>query len=257
MDHVRVNLLGLRVSALDLPRAVAVIRGWFETGPATPRYICIRDAHGVVRAQSDAEFKRIHNDAAMVTSDGMPLVWMLRRLGQPDARRVYGPDLMLAVVGDPLLAAKRHYFYGGAPGVAEKLIARLRATAPDLNVVGWRSPPFGDFDLATREAEGAVISASRPDFVWVGLGTPKQERWMALETPRLGIPVTVGVGAAFDFHAGLKPQAPAFMQRNGLEWAFRLASEPRRLWKRYLVTVPSFAWLAFLQLSGLKRFSED
>jgi N-acetylglucosaminyldiphosphoundecaprenol N-acetyl-beta-D-mannosaminyltransferase len=149
---------------------------------------------------------------------------------------------MLACCTRSLETGASHYFFGGAPGIADRLAGRLSARFPGLKVAGTCSPPFRpltpdeDAELIER------IDAANPDIVWVGLSTPKQERWMAAHVGRLKAPALVGVGAAFDFHAGVKRQAPRWMQRNGLEWAFRLGTEPRRLWKRYLVNNPSFVW---------------
>lgn len=255
--HARENILGIRVSALSLAGAVDIFAAWVEAAARPARYVCIRDAHGVVRGLGDPELRAIHNRADMVTSDGMPLVWILRRRGHAGATRVYGPDLMHAVMADPRLRARRHFFYGGLPGIPERLVEQLSRRFPGLAVAGTLSPPFGDPSPEEDAALVAQVNAARPDIVWVGLSTPKQERWMASHRERVDAAVLVGVGAAFDFHAGVKPQAPLWMQRNGLEWIFRLATEPRRLAGRYLKTVPTFALLALLQELGLKDFPVD
>ncbi len=185
----------------------------------------------------------------------MPVVWMLRWQGFKNVQRVYGPDLLQAACARSLETGWRHYFYGGAPQVAEKLKDKLCADYPGLQVVGMESPPFRP--LTAEEDEDAVqrIRQARPDIVWVGLGAPRQDFWMAEHLDRLGVPVLVGVGAAFDFLSGAKPQAPLWMRRSGLEWLFRLATEPRRLWRRYLIGNPRFLYLCLLQRLGLKRFS--
>ena len=178
---------------------------------------------------TDDEMRRIHEGAGLVTPDGMPLVWMAHLLGHSRVERVYGPDLLLACCEMSTRRGYRHFFYGGAPGVGERLAARLEARFPGLSVAGLYSPPFRPL---TPEEDAALvdrIDAARPDIVWVGLSTPKQERWMAAHVGRLQAPVLVGVGAAFDFHAGVKRQAPRWMRRSGLEWSFRLMTEPRRL----------------------------
>jgi N-acetylglucosaminyldiphosphoundecaprenol N-acetyl-beta-D-mannosaminyltransferase len=248
----RINLLGIQVSALDLPRAADAVAAAIRAGRR--EYVCIRDAHGVVRAQSDAALRAAHNEAFLVTPDGMPLVWALKRAGHRDAGRVYGPDLMLELFARSERSGWRHYLYGSTPAVLDRLEARLRERFPDARIVGRHAPPFRPATEAERAAEIAAIDASGADIVWVGLGTPKQELWMAATRPLLAAPMMIGVGAAFDFHAGLKPQAPARLQRAGLEWVFRLASEPRRLWRRYLTTVPTFAALYAAQSLGLKSF---
>jgi N-acetylglucosaminyldiphosphoundecaprenol N-acetyl-beta-D-mannosaminyltransferase len=180
----------------------------------------------------------------MITTDGMPLVWFCRLEGHAGTERVYGPDLLLAVCEAGLSSGRRHCFYGGAPGVAEALADRLKARFPGLQVAAAISPPFsnGHTDADAARGAAAVIDACAPDFVWVGLGAPKQEIWMADHRPYLKAPVLVGVGAAFDFLSGARPQAPAVMRRFGLEWLFRLASEPRRLWPRYSRVAPAFLY---------------
>jgi N-acetylglucosaminyldiphosphoundecaprenol N-acetyl-beta-D-mannosaminyltransferase len=252
-----INVLGVRVSAVNLESATRRIEAAIAEGRR--EYVCVRDAHGVVRCQKDAELRSAHNRAFLVTPDGMPLVWALKRAGYVDSDRVYGPDLMLALIKAGLSKGAsrglRHYFYGATPGTIERLQARLVEKFPGLDIAGSYAPPFRDL-TAWEEAEIAgEINRSTPDIVWVGLGSPKQELWMARMRAGLDAPILIGVGAAFDFHAGLKPQAPRILQRSGFEWAFRLACEPRRLWRRYAVVVPSFLVLILLQRLGLRRFS--
>jgi N-acetylglucosaminyldiphosphoundecaprenol N-acetyl-beta-D-mannosaminyltransferase len=223
-----------------MAQALDTIDRWIRE--RTPHYICITGVHGVMESQRDEGLRKIHAAAGLVTPDGMPLVWLAHFGGHDHVERVYGPDLMLASLSRSLQNQTRHFFFGGAPGVAERLIARLSAQLPGLAVAGFHCPPFRP---PTPEEDQRVvdeINASGADIVWVGLSTPKQERWMSAHVGRLRAPVLVGVGAAFDFHAGLKPQAPGWMQRNGLEWFFRLVTEPRRLWRRYLVNNPAFVW---------------
>ena len=226
--------------------AVAAIESWIASGAR--QYVCVTGVHGVMESQRDAELRGIHNRAGLVTPDGMPLVFLCRWLGQPQTKRVYGPDLMLAVCERSDEAGWRHYFYGGGPGVAEVLQQRLSRRFPRLIVCGVHSPPFGELSLEEDEAIVERIRAARPDVVWVGLSTPKQERWMAAHVDRLAVPVLLGVGAAFDFNSGLKKQAPPWMQRASLEWLHRLSTEPRRLWKRYLLNNPAFVFLVARQL---------
>jgi N-acetylglucosaminyldiphosphoundecaprenol N-acetyl-beta-D-mannosaminyltransferase len=187
----------------------------------------------------------------------MPLVWISRLLGFRHVDRVYGPDLMLAICKRSPGRGYRHFFYGGGDGVAALLKERLQARYPGLDVVGTFTPPFRP--LTEEEDEDIVqcINALSPDIVWIGLSTPKQERWMAAHLGRIGASVMIGVGAAFDFHAGLKKEAPYWIQRSGLQWLFRLVSEPRRLWKRYLTNNPAFAWRITGQLAGLKHYEPD
>lgn len=244
--------MGMRLSALNLALAVKRIEVAVERGERG--YICIRDAHGVVRCHGDPRFKAVHNHAFMVTPDGMPLVWALRLAGYREAGRVYGPDLMLALMERGRERGLRHFLYGATTETLERLETRLRARLPGAQIVGGLAPPFRALTEAEQSDVVERINASGADIVWVGLGTPKQEFWMAEMRALLAPAMLIGVGAAFDFHAGGKRQAPRFIQRSGLEWAFRLASEPRRLWRRYAVTVPNFLWLGACQALRLRSF---
>ena len=252
-DAAWINLLGMRLSALDLEDAAARIERAVDEGRRG--YVCIRDAHGVVKCHRDPALKAVHNQAFLVTPDGMPLVWALRLAGHGRADRVYGPDLMLALFDRGRARGTRHFLYGATPETLERLEARLLARHPGARIVGRFAPPFRALGRDERDEVARRIDGSGADIVWVGLGTPKQELWMAEMRPRLAAPMLIGVGAAFDFHAGAKRQAPRWIQRSGLEWAFRLAAEPRRLARRYAVTVPSFLVLAAAQALRLRRFS--
>lgn len=234
----RVNILGVRVSAIDLPQALDTISSWIAE--RRQRYVCITGAHGVMESRRDAALRVIHNRAGLVTPDGMPLVWMARLLGHPRTRRVYGPDLMRALSALSAKRGYRQFYYGGNAGVADDLAGILSHTYPGLAVAGTLSPPFRPLTAEEDAAIIAQINAASPDIVWVGLSTPKQEYWMAEHAGRLDAPVMIGVGAAFDFLSGKKAQAPLWMQSNGLEWLFRLGQEPRRLARRYLWIVPGF-----------------
>ena len=248
----RCPVLGVGVSPVTPARAVSTIDEWIRSGRR--EYVCVSGVHGVMECQRDGDLKRIHNDAGLVVPDGMPLVWVSKARGHHDVSRVYGPDLMLKVCEEGLARGWRHYLYGGAEGVPQLLQESLSGRYPGIRFVGAWSPPFRP--LSDEEADGVAddINRSGADIVWVGLSTPKQERWMDRFRARLDAPALIGVGAAFDFHAGLKPQAPGWMQRSGLEWLFRLLSEPRRLGPRYLRNNPAFvsriAWEECLRLVG-------
>ena len=233
-----VNILGVGVSAIDPPAALRTIDRWIASGER--HYVCVSGVHGVMESQRDATLRRIHNRAGLVTPDGMPLVWLSRLKGHRTVARVYGPDLMLDCCRLSVERGYRHFLYGGMEGVPELLAGKLTTRFPGLQIVGSYSPPFRALTPAEDEAIVRRINEAEPDIVWIGLSTPKQERWMAEHRDRLRAPVLIGVGAAFDFHAGLKRQAPGWMRRSGLEWLFRLVTEPRRLWKRYLVNNPLF-----------------
>jgi N-acetylglucosaminyldiphosphoundecaprenol N-acetyl-beta-D-mannosaminyltransferase len=237
-DHVRVDVLGVQISAIDLEEAVVQLGTWINQGAST--YVCVTGVHGVMESQRDHVLKSIHNHSGMTTPDGMPMVWASRWAGVRDARRVYGPDLMLAACAQAATAGWRSFFYGGKPGVASQLAANLEIWFPGLQVAGIHSPPFRDLTPAEDQQEVEMINATQPDLVWVGLSTPKQERWMANHLGRVDARVMIGVGAAFDIHSGNLAQAPKFVQRAGLEWLYRLGQEPERLWRRYLRNNPSF-----------------
>ncbi len=254
-DGNRVSILGVRVSTLSMGETVDVLLDWASAArsPEGPRCVCATTVHGLMEARRDPSFRAILNEASLVTADGMPLVWVGRVRGR-QVERVYGPDLMLRLCAASAGRAIRHYFYGGVTGVAEQLAVNLEKRFPGLRVAGWWSPSFNR--LADGELRDAAhrINSSGADIVWVGLGTPKQERWMAALRSRLAAKVMLTVGAAFDFHTGRVRQAPRLLQRAGLEWAFRLSQEPRRLWRRYALNNPLFVVLAGLELLGVKRF---
>jgi N-acetylglucosaminyldiphosphoundecaprenol N-acetyl-beta-D-mannosaminyltransferase len=219
--------------------ALAEIERWIEQ--REQHYVCVTGVHGVMESQRDSDLRRIHNASGLTTPDGMPMVWAGRIAGV-EIERVYGPDLMLALCQLAQMRGWSSYFYGGRPGIPERLAARLRDRFPRLRVAGTYSPPFRALTSGDDERVVETINAAAPDIVWVGLSTPKQERWMAGHVERLGAPVLIGVGAAFDIHAGVLAQAPVWMQRSGLEWLYRLTREPRRLWRRYLFNNPVFVY---------------
>jgi len=250
-----VNVLGVLVSPVTMPETVEQIAQWIRDGAR--KYICVTGMHGVMESWKDETLRKIHNAAGLVVPDGMPLVWLCRYRSTKPVERVYGPDLMLAVCDHSRQHGFRHFFLGGGPGVAARLAIRLTARYPGLEVAGTYSPPFGTMKPDEEAQMIAGVHQVRPDILWVGLGTPKQERLMARYILRFDVPVLIGIGAAFDFHTGQKKQAPRWMQRSGLEWLFRLLSEPSRLWRRYLINIPIFVTLVALQLTGLKKFPED
>ena len=248
----RTNVLGVGVSAINIPLTLEVIEGWIKRREA--HYVCVTGVHGLMESQQDENLRDIHNRAGLVTPDGMPLVWLSRLNGLKYVDRVYGPDLMLALCERSLHEGYRHFLYGGGEGVADLLASKLRERFPGLDIVGTYTPPFRPLTEEEDESITDRINSLGADVVWVGLSTPKQERWMAAHVGRLAAPVLIGVGAAFDFHAGLKKQAPYWMQRSGLEWSFRLLTEPRRLWKRYLSNNPRFVGLVVGQWLGFKKY---
>ena len=248
----RVNVLGVGISVLNLNSALDAIAA--AVRERRKGYICVTGVHGVMEAQADENFKTILNRAFLCTPDGMPMVWAGKLAGHKEMRRVYGPDLMLDVCAWSEPSGAKHFFYGGADGVAELLAQKLKEKFPKLQTVGTFTPPFRALDEIEMNNLQVQIRAAQPDILWVGLSTPKQENFMAEFLPKLDVTLMVGVGAAFDFHSGRVKQAPRWMQRSGLEWFYRLCSEPRRLAMRYFRNNPLFVVKFFAQLAGLKKY---
>jgi N-acetylglucosaminyldiphosphoundecaprenol N-acetyl-beta-D-mannosaminyltransferase len=251
----RVNILGVGATPLDLNRAVATLERWRVEGRR--EYVCVVSVHGLVVAQRDPAIRHALNRCSMATEDGMPLVWWSRLAGFSQARRVCGSDLLDKACAYGAPNKFRHYFYGATPKVLEQLIERLKKRHPDLCVAGYHSPPFRPLTESEDAADIATINEAKPDFVWVGLGMPKQEKWMVAHLGKINAAALIGVGAAFDFHAGTKPRAPVWMQSSGLEWLFRLMCEPRRLAHRYLIDNSLFVFHTLQQLMGLKTYPRD
>ena len=244
------RILGMRVDATSYQHATTEILRWSSLGES--RYVCIATVNNVIEAYDDPAYHQVMDGADLVTPDGVPLVWALRLLGVEGATRVYGPDLTpilcerAAALGVPV------GFYGGTPEVLEAMAANLVRRYPELRIAYSFSPPFRPLTPDEEAQVVAGINRSGARILFVGLGAPKQERWMAEHKGTVEA-VMVGVGAAFDFLAGRKRQAPAILQRLGLEWLFRLLNEPRRLWRRYLYRNPKFIALFVLQLTGRER----
>ena len=248
----RVNVLGVGISVLNLRTALAAVVDAVRT--RRKGYICVTGVHGVMEAQDDAGFKRILNGAFLCTPDGMPMVWAGKLDGHSGMSRVYGPDLMLAVCAWSESSGCRHFFYGGAEGVAALLAQKLKEKFPKLQIAGIYTPPFRQLNPDEEKQLQEQVRAAQPDILWVGLSTPKQEKFMAEYLPKLDATLMVGVGAAFDFHSGRVKQAPRWMQRCGLEWFYRLCSEPRRLGKRYLRNNPLFVLKFLGQKTGWRQY---
>ncbi|MBL8013845.1 MAG: WecB/TagA/CpsF family glycosyltransferase [Candidatus Omnitrophica bacterium] len=238
--HQSLDLLGVKVSDVNIPKAVAIIRQWISSRHKT--YVCVAPVATLVDCQNDPDYRRIINSANMVTPDGMPVVWLGRASGSKTIDRTYGPDLMLAACQDGQQTGHRHFFYGSNAETLDLLDTKLRMKFPAMNIVGKISPDFKPRAVKEDPKVINAINQVRPDILWVGLGSPKQDFWIDIHRPLLDVPVIVGVGAAFDFLSGVKPQAPVWIQRSGFEWLFRLCSEPRRLWKRYLFGNSAFIY---------------
>jgi N-acetylglucosaminyldiphosphoundecaprenol N-acetyl-beta-D-mannosaminyltransferase len=247
----RVNILGVGISAVDMMEACGQICCWIEN--RQPAYVVVCSVNPVMVSQSDPAHRAVVNRAGMVTPDGMPLVFLCRKLGFPHVTRVYGPDLILAFSEVAAQKGYSNFYYGGAEGEPDQLAEVLTQQFEGLKVAGAYSPPFRALTPEEKQAVITMINTAKPDVVWVGLGSPKQDFWMAEYREHLNAPVLIGVGAAFDFLTGRTPQAPRWMQRNALEWLFRLIHEPRRLWRRYIIYNPLFLWFMLLQITGLRR----
>ena len=242
------SVLGARVDAINYSRTIEIIQDWSTRQQS--RYVCIANVHMLMEAIDSSKYRQILNSADLVTPDGMPLVWMMRAKGKKHQERVYGPTLMLKTIES---AARENIpvgFYGGAPEVLESLIHRMQARYEGLKVAFSCSPPFRAMSQQEDNTIVEQINQSGARILFVGLGCPKQEYWMANHRGKVNA-VMMGVGAAFDFHSGVKPQAPTWLQKIGLEWLFRLFVEPQRLWRRYLYHNPRFIVLAIADLLGL------
>ncbi|HEY3927059.1 MAG TPA: WecB/TagA/CpsF family glycosyltransferase [Candidatus Koribacter sp.] len=247
----RCNILGVGVHAINMDLAVDTLERAVES--REKGYVCVTGVHGIMEAQRDHSLRSTLNRSLLTTPDGMPTVWVGRWYGQSHMDRVYGPDMMLEVCRRSVAKGYTHFFYGGNTGVAEELKSSLTEKFPGLRVVGTYTPPFRPLNDRERSDLQATVAQCRPDFFWVGLSTPKQERFMAEYLPLLDATVMCGVGAAFDVHTGRIQDSPRWVKRSGLQWAHRLFQEPRRLGRRYLVNNPKFMFAITSQILGFRR----
>lgn len=248
----RTQVLGVGISAVGPAAATEMVLGWIRDRDR--HFVTATGVHGVIEGQDDPAFKRLLNDAGLNVADGMPMVWLSRLAGYTQVSRVFGPDFMLLVSKALARSKGRAFYYGGGPGVAEDLAGTLKRRYPGLGTAGVHCPPFRALSAAEENEVADMINHARPDVVWVGLSTPRQELWMARFRPRLEAPVLIGVGAAFDYNTGGIRRAPAWMQKSGLEWLFRLVQEPKRLWKRYARNNPLFIYYLVCERLGLRDF---
>jgi N-acetylglucosaminyldiphosphoundecaprenol N-acetyl-beta-D-mannosaminyltransferase len=246
------RILGVPVHAVQIPDVVSQIQRWIGSDERG-RYVAVTSMHGIAESQSDDAYRRALGSADLVVPDGMPLVWLGRWHRHPLKRRCYGPELMETFCRETG-SKYRHFFYGGGPGTAESLADSLQRRHR-ITVAGTYCPPFRPLTEEELHDVASRVKETVPDILWVGLSTPKQEKWMHQNRWKFPVPVMLGVGAAFDFNSGRGRQAPAWMREHGLEWLFRLSTEPRRLWRRYLVLIPKAAGLVILELVGLTPFS--
>ncbi len=253
----RVNILGVGVSAVNFYEAVDLIlkhRAFDESS-----YICVTGVHGVIESQRDDELRRIHNNSYLTVPDGMPNVWMGMEQGYVNMGRVYGPDLMLEIMRETCslgaYPSLTHFLFGATEDILMKMKQNFEVKFPHVNIVGIYAPPYRALNDDEEYELSMLVQKLKPDFFWVGLSTPKQEKFMAAHAHNSDFGMMLGVGAAFPIHAGLQKDAPNWIKNSGFHWLYRLCQEPRRLWRRYLEIVPTFLWLAFLQLLGLKRYT--
>ncbi len=244
------NTIGVKIDTVSYQSATNQAVNWATQ--CSSRYICVANVHTVMEAWDSKPFHETINNADLVTPDGMPLVWLLRLKGHRDQERVYGPTLMLHVLENAAQAGISVGFYGSTQQVLDQLKAHIQTNFANIKISYSFSPPFRDITPAEDEQISNAISLSKTQILFVGLGCPKQETWMATHRGRIPA-VMIGVGAAFDFHARIKPQAPQWLQSIGLEWLFRFLTEPRRLWRRYLKHNSRFIFLAIADLLGLIR----
>ena len=246
------RVLGISVEALNMERAVERIASELEEHHKG--YVCLAGVHGIMEAYRDPCLAAIYASAAITLPDGAPTVWVGRWQGHHSMQRVAGPELMLEVFRRKEFARYTHFLYGGKEGVAERLRERLTSRFPWTRIVGTFTPPFRDLNEAEEHSLIVRVRDLKPDIIWVGISTPKQERFMQRYLRELDTTLMFGVGAAFDFHTGRIQDAPEWIKRIGMQWLHRLMQDPRRLWKRYLRNNPAFLWHIALQLTGLREY---
>ncbi|WP_150047525.1 WecB/TagA/CpsF family glycosyltransferase [Methylomonas rhizoryzae] len=244
MGEKSIDILGVGFSIRNYQEVLQQFESWIVEGIS--HQVCIANVHTVITCLHDQDFRDINN-RSLVSLDGLPLVWYANWVLGAAATRVCGPDLMLKCLDQGRSKGWRHFFLGGKPDVLEDLVSKMRAKYPGVEIVGWHSPPFRPLSAEEDAQLVSLINDAKADFLWVGLGAPKQEKWIDAHLSQVQVPVQVGVGAAFDFHSERVPRAPLWMQKNGLEWLFRMWND-KRLFKRYLTTNPIFLVLLFRDL---------
>jgi N-acetylglucosaminyldiphosphoundecaprenol N-acetyl-beta-D-mannosaminyltransferase len=246
------QVLGVSVAALDMERAIRCVAA--ELRARRKGYVCMAGVHGIMEAQRNPELAAIFAASSFTFPDGTPTVWVGRLQGHKQMQRVAGPDLMLEIFRRKEFAGYTHFLYGGEPGVAEQLQERLTSQYPWIRIVGTCTPPFRELNSAEEQNLVSRVRRLKPDIVWVGISTPKQERFMHRYLPILNTTLMFGVGAAYDFHTGRLKDAPQWVKTIGMQWFHRLLQDPRRLWKRYLRNNPAFLWHIGMQLCHLKTY---
>lgn len=248
-----IEVLGVTIHMVDVSDAANIMSSWIQDQEPC-RFVVNTGMHGLMEGCRSAEFKKILNSANLFTPDGFSVVWLGRRRGYPLKRRVSGADLMRECLRISEKTGYKHFFYGDTPETLKSLEAKLKSEFPRLNIVGTLSPPFRELTPNEIENERRIINDSGCDVLWVGLGLPKQEQWISQNMVHLNASVAIGVGASFKFLSGKVKRAPAIMGENGLEWIWRFAHEPRRMWRRALIDTPHFIFYLILERMGLKHF---
>ena len=248
----RVNVLGVGVTPLDARQTIDVIDAAIKDG--AKNYICVTGVHGIMEAQQDPGLRRIINRSMITTADGRPTVWVGWLQGFRKMKQLTGPNLMLQLCEESVAKGQTHFFYGGDLGVAEQLKQSFQRRYPGLRVVGTYTPPFRPLNEQEEQELLETVSQLKPDLFWVGLSTPKQERFMAQYVGKLDTKVMLGVGAAFDIHTGRIKESPEWLKATGMQWFHRMWQEPRRLWKRYLYNNPRFIVRIAAQLLGFRKY---
>jgi N-acetylglucosaminyldiphosphoundecaprenol N-acetyl-beta-D-mannosaminyltransferase len=249
-----VKILGSQIDLVDADDAVSRVQGWIEARDGRCRQVVVTGFHGLWEAHRDAEFKGMVNSAALWLPDGIAPVWIARLQGERTACRVPGAEFMEAYLAKADMAGYRSFFYGDTERTLTALARVLQERYPGHRVAGVLSPPFRPLSPEEDEAQVRAINRARPDVLWVGMGMPKQDRWIYEHRDRLNVPVAVGVGAAFRFLAGHVRRAPNLVGRMGLEWAYRLLMEPRKCWRRCFIQGPQFVAHVAMELSGLRKY---
>jgi N-acetylglucosaminyldiphosphoundecaprenol N-acetyl-beta-D-mannosaminyltransferase len=246
------QVLGVDVDAVDMEEALGHVAAFLQS--FRKGYVCVASVHGVMEAQRNAQLLEVYSHSAMTIPDGMPLAWVGRMQGHAGMQRVTGPDLMLEVFRRKEFAQATHFLYGGREGIATELRDRLQQQYPWVKIVGTYTPPFRDLSNSEEAEFITSIAALKPDIIWVGIGCPKQEIFMARHLPDLETKLMFGVGAAFDFHTGHIRDCADWIKRAGLQWLHRLLQDPKRLWRRYLSNNPAFLWSITLQILKVRRY---
>ena len=248
----RANVLGVGIDVVDMEQALARVADALKS--RRKGYVCFANVHGVMEAQRDPALENIYAGAMLAAPDGMPTVWVGRHQGHKNMVRVAGPDLMFEVISREEFQGYSHFLCGGKDGIAQELCDQLTVRCPEVQIIGAYTPPFGPMSQEQEKELVAVIDRLKPDIIWVGISTPKQERFMARYLPMLDTTLMFGVGAAFDFHTGRIADCDNWIKKAGLQWLHRLIQDPKHLWKRYLRNNPTFILYSLLQMTGLKSY---